>query len=415
MGDVTRLLPDAREDLAAYRARGGYTALAELASQPQALREILSRWPLTGLGGAHYPFSAKVTSALDTPGPRMVVCNAAEDEPGSLKDRVLVEVAPHTVIEGALLAAVAVEADELVFYVRETLPDAISSLTLALAEMELESLWPQFRIRISSAPTTYVAGEASAAIASIEGGEAKPRTQPPYPTESGVDGRPTLVSNVETLANLPRMVAAEAPAGRTLTRLATVTGDVTDSGVFEIDPSTTTFDELLQLAGGLPSGRTLKAFQPGGPSSAFLPAVLSGTLMSNDAIRGAGSEPGCLAVRVLADDRCLVEEVAQIAAFFAREQCGQCPGCRMKTTTYSTILAKVRDSAGSWDLLGQFATIDEFVSDMPRRCGLIDMPTPPVTSSVQHFRDDFAAHIERGACEGSHAPPSTLTNERHPS
>jgi len=409
------LLPETREDLAAYRARGGYAALVDVGSRPQYLRDLLSRWPLTGLGGAHYPFFSKVTSALDTPGPRTVVCNAAEDEPGSLKDRVLVEIVPHTVIEGALLAAVAVEADEVVFYVRETLPEAIASLESALAEVQRESSWPHFRIRIHSAPTTYVAGEASAAIASIEGGDAKPRTQPPYPTESGVDRRPTLVSNVETLANLPRMVAAEAPGGLTLTRLATISGDVENSGVFEVDPTTTSFADLIRLAGGLPAGRSLKAIQPGGPSSAFLPAALSDTLMSNEAIRGAGSQPGCLAVRVLADDRCLVEEVAQIAAFFASEQCGQCPGCRMKTSTYSTILAKVRDSAGSWDLLGQFATIDEFVSDMPRRCGLIDMPTPPVTSAVLHFRDDFAAHIERGSCDSSPAQPSTLTNERHPS
>ena len=395
--DGNTLIPPRRAALTDYQSLEGYLALRSAWSDRDTALAALGSTTLTGLGGAHFPFAMKLHSALQHPGPRVVVCNAAEDEPGSQKDRTLLELNPHVVIEGALLAAVALEADSLVFYVRESFDEPRTSLEAALAELPLiaEGLGRLPDIRIHAAPTAYVAGEASAAIRSIAGEEAKPAAEPPYPTESGLDGRPTLVSNCETLANLPRIVRGEA----SLTRLVTVTGDVVSPGVYEVDPDTTSFGDLVALAGGLPDpARPLKAIQPGGPSSAYLLASAASTRLTSSAIRAAGSQPGCLAVRVLDSRRCLVEDSMGVTQFFADEQCGQCPPCRMKTQNYAGIMRKIAAGEGTWAMLGQFATIDDFVADMPRRCSLIDMPTPAVTSAITHFRDDFAAHIDGHGC-----------------
>jgi NADH-quinone oxidoreductase subunit F len=400
-----RLLPITKQPLSAYRDEGGYRALEKARSDVAGLRETLAQTSLAGLGGARFPFSTKLKLALQSPGPRVVVCNAAEDEPGSRKDQTLLQRNPHLVIEGVLIAAHALDAERVFLYVSETLTEALDSLDRALTELAAEEgLLNGIEIRVCKAPTTYVAGEASAAIQAIEGREAKPVIQPPYPTESGVDGRPTLISNCETLANLRRVVEAgaqEPQSEAAYSRLATVSGDVAHPGVYEIQPDETSFADLITLAGGVTDsqgGGRLKAIQPGGPSSAYLPASAAGVLLTDSAIRAAGSQPGCLAVRVLSEDRCLVEEVADVTAFFAREQCGQCPGCRMKTQAYNKIIHQIQSGHGKWPMLDQLSVVDDFVADMPRRCALISMPTPPVFSAVELFRDDFEAHIERSTC-----------------
>ena len=397
------LLPDAPPDLQAYRERGGYDALAVARGDVEGLRLVLGGLDLTGLGGAHFSFARKLQLALATPGPRVVVCNGAEDEPGSRKDRTLLERNPHVVLEGALLAASAMDADVVYLYISEGLHEALEAVARALAELDAASgLRARVDIKIAKAPTAYVAGEASAVVSFLQGDEAKPRLQPPYPTESGVHGRPTLVSNCETLANLPRRVAASRLAEgnpEQWTRLATVSGDVAHPTVVEVVPELTTFADLIELAGGLAdTDAHLKAIQPGGPSSAYLDATAAGVRLTSAAIVAAGSQPGCLAVRVLASTRCMVEELVALTSFFAREQCGQCPPCRMKTQAYAASLERLQSGAASWTVLNQLAAVDEFVSDLPRRCALISMPSPPVTSAIALFREDFSSHIDTKAC-----------------
>jgi NADH-quinone oxidoreductase subunit F len=373
-----------------------YTALDLAAAEPDRLRRILSTTTLTGRGGAHFPVARKVEALLAAPGPRVVVCNAAEDEPGSHKDRTLLTVNPHTVLAGALLAAAALDAAEVVLYLGETSDAARDSVTAALPRAQAHAHRHGLpRPRLVRAPAHYVAGEATAVVRAIDGGPARPTGTPPYPTESGVGGRPTLVANCETLANLPRLLrAGDTPPP--LTVLATLTGDIAAPGVYEILPGTETFADLFARAGGVLG--SLKAFQPGGPSSRFLTAAAAATPVAAEAIRAAGSQPGCLAIRVLSADRCLVEVCAEITGFFGREQCGQCPPCRMKTQTYHRTIQLVGSGAGGRDLLGKLAVVDEFVADLPRRCSLIDMPTAPVDSALTLFPDDFAAHLEHGSC-----------------
>jgi len=400
---LLRSQPTGRAD---YEASGGYRGLRDVLDRPEQARSVLLSTSLTGLGGAHFPFARKAQLALAEPGPRVVVCNAAEDEPGSQKDRTLALVNPHVVVEGALIAAAVLEASDVWFYVSETLPDVLGSFTEAVAEVD-PSLRGNVRMHVFPAPAHSVAGEATAVVRAINGGDAKPLAQPPYPTESGVGGHPTLVANCETLANLPRVVRAGWSGGEASgppTRLATVTGDVVRPGVYEIRPDTDTVADLIALAGGISGSGLLKAVQPGGPSSAFLPAAAAGTLLSNEAIRAAGSQPGCLALRIFSTDRCMVEVVEEIADFFRREQCGQCPPCRMKTQAYHRTVHHVATGNGTWELLDKLSAVDEFVLDMPRRCALIDMPTPPVVSAQHLFREDFAAHIDRQACAAGESP-----------
>jgi NADH-quinone oxidoreductase subunit F len=391
------LLPPHRLDYASYLDQDVYLGLRHAAAEPDRAQRALLATPLTGLGGAHFPLARKVESALSTPGPRVVVCNAAEDEPGSRKDRALLLRNPHAVLEGALIAAVALDARDVILYISDTAQDECDSIICALNEVSERSSFAA--VRIVRADPRYVSGEATAAVDAINGGAGKPTGQPPFPTESGVDGLPTLVANCETLANLPRIVrAAWDQRPPTWTRLATVSGDVATPGVFEIDPAVDTFSDLFARAGGLAGSGHLKAFQPGGPSTRFLSAGCAGIPIADAAIRAAGSQPGCLAVRVLTTDTCIVEICEEITGFFSREQCGQCPPCRMKTQTYHRTMQQVLRQKGANDLLQKLTVVEEFVADMPHKCSLIDMPTPPVESARSLFPDDFTAHTEHGTC-----------------
>lgn len=399
------LLRESVTSLSAYQSHGGYEALVRARTDVETLRSIIYKTSLTGLGGAHFPFSSKLQSALEADGPRTVICNLAEDEPGSRKDQVLVERNPHVVLEGAMIAATALDASLIYLYVSEELTTSSDALYYALAELENDQqlLPPDLQIRIYHAPKTYVAGETSAVIEAIEGREAKPISQPPYATERGIGGKATLVSNCESLANLPRILSRglDAPLSNegTLSRLATVTGDVAFPGVFEVQPEKMTFGDLITLAGGIVgSSSHLKAIQPGGPSTSFLDATAADVLLTNAAIEAVGSQSGCLAVRVLSSRRCLVEELYELTTFFAREQCGKCPACRMKTQAYANVVQKIRDKRGSWRQLEQLSAVDTFVSDMPHFCALISMPTKPLMSALQLFRGDFEDHIDRLYC-----------------
>ena len=203
------LLPPLHLDRAAYTREGGYHALGNAVADPDRSRQALLATDLTGLGGAHFPLARKIASLLDVPGPRAVVCNAAEDEPGSRKDRTLLTRNPHLVLEGVLIAAEALDATDIVMYISESALDATQAVLTAIEEAATSPVAANAkRLRVVAAGTHYVAGEATAAVDAINGGPGKPTGQPPYPTERGIGGLPTLVANCETLANLPRLIRA---------------------------------------------------------------------------------------------------------------------------------------------------------------------------------------------------------------
>jgi NADH-quinone oxidoreductase subunit F len=394
----------AKESLATYRSRGGYQALrrALLQLPPAAVVDVVEAAGLTGRGGAGFPTAKKWRLAREHPGPRYVVMNGGEDEPGSHKDRILMEHHPHLVLEGVLLAAHALQAEAAYLYVNHGYAAAHASLKQALAEATAAGD-VTLKVELFPAPSEYVAGEDTASLEAIEGKKPLPRQKPPYPTVAGLFGRPTVVNNVETFANVPRIVLNGADWFKTIgkgscrgTAIFCLGEEVERPGAYEL-PFGTPLRSLIEKGGGLKGGRQIKAILPGGPSSAFLTADQLDVPLDYQSLKDAGSALGCGVVHLVAEGECLVEEVARIADFFAKECCGQCPPCRMETGMLKAILDKVQKGEGNAEQIAQLEKVVAFAKGKGL-CGFIHMPGPPILSAVRHFPQDFQSHIQDKRC-----------------
>jgi NADH:ubiquinone oxidoreductase subunit F (NADH-binding) len=389
------------------------------ASSPNALVETILASGLRGRGGAGFPTGRKLQLAADAMGePKYVVVNGAEDEPGSGKDRFVLERNPALVVEGALLAAWAVGARQVIFYISQRLDAAQRSLEAELTSasdlglVELcpslerdQTAGPRIAATVLSAPTAYVAGEDTAALEVIEGKEGLPRTRPPYPVTEGLWGRPTLVANVETVATLPAIVLRGADWYRNLgtvdtpgTMLFTLGEEMAHPGVYELELGTPLRLLLEGCGGGLASGVPIRAVLPGGPSSGFLPSDLLDTPLDHQSMRDAGSALGCGIVRVYGEDECMVEALEAIVGFFAAECCGQCPPCRMETGMLVQIVGQVRSGRATEALLDKLPEVVDFANGQGGICSFIGMPILPVKTALERFRDDFEHHLRTGTC-----------------
>lgn len=405
----------ARESIESYRARGGYDALRELVRTRarEAVIATLSEAGLRGKGGANFPTGRKwemVYGAAE--GQRCVVCNGGEHEPGSLKDRALLEYYPHAVLEGALIAAFAIGADSVYVYMTSDQVAALASMNRAIEEAKTQGLLALmqdaagFRCDVIcfAAPSTYVAGEETAALNAIEGREAKPRVKPPYPPVEGLFGRPTLVNNVETLATVPAILGRGAGWYKDLGRgggsghaLITLSSGVNRPGVYEV-PLATTLRELIDIyGGGTPGGRAVKAVLPGGPSLPFMNGADLDVTIDPDSLKALGTGLGCGAVRLWLDGECMVEATLEVAEFFAREQCGLCPPCRMETNNFVFALKQIQSGKGGPPTFLQIEKAAAFAKGKGR-CSLIHMAAAPVLSAVRLFRADFEHHLAHGRC-----------------
>ncbi len=407
-------VPEKKETLADYRLRGGYEALYRSITHgdpSSVVREIESA-KLRGRGGAGFPAAQKLALCAQAPGPKKyVVVNGGEDEPGSFKDRTLLEYVPHAVLEGALLAAYSVGAAEIFFYTNHTYLEARERIWEAIEEARMagfigeELFGTQFTIDVDSkaAPTPYVAGEDTAVLEVLEGRDPKPRPKPPYPVTAGLYGRPTVVNNVETLANIPPIVLHGANWYRTFgtaessgTMIFCMNEEWARPGAYELPYGAPEGFLTQDLAGGLKGGARLRAILPGGPSSAFLLPDPARPL-SPEALRAAGSSIGCGVMRGYAEGTCMMEAALEIANFFAKECCGQCPACRMETSSFSTIMEKVRQGQSPASALDQIPKLLAF-NKGKGYCSLIGMPGPPLISATKLFPEDFAAHLNTGTC-----------------
>jgi NADH-quinone oxidoreductase subunit F len=403
-----------REGLKEYRARRGYEALAQaLSGSAEDVVRIVSEAGLRGRGGAGFPTGKKWQLTRAAPDePRYLVMNGGEDEPGSKKDRVLLETLPHLVIEGVILSAYAICARKAYLYINARYDAAIKSITDALVEAKAAGYWGEnvlgsetsLDIEIVPAPHNYVAGEDTAALEVIEGKKPLPRQKPPFPVTVGLFGKPTAVNNVETLANVApimlngsqwyrRFGTAESPG----TMIFSLDDDVKRPGVYELAFGTPLRYLIEECGGGLKSGKPIKAIMPAAPSSAFLAPEKIDTPLDHDSMRGAGSSLGCGVVKLVSEGTCIVEEVLRIADFFTAESCGQCPACRMETNTLSMMLRKVQAGQGGKPMLEQFGKIIAF-NKGKGFCNLIAMPGPPIESAIQLFPADFDAHLTTGKC-----------------
>jgi len=409
-----RAVPEGREGLKEYRARGGYDGLAKaIKGLPENIVKIVSDAGLRGRGGAGFPTGKKWQFTREVPEqPRYLVMNGGEDEPGSKKDRVLLENLPHLVIEGVILSAYAIGASKAYLYINARYDDAIKSITDALAEARAASYWGEkilgsdfnLDLEIIPAPHNYVAGEDTAVLEVIEGKKPLPRQKPPFPVTVGLFGKPTSVNNVETLANVAPMFLKGAAWYRKFgtaesagTMIFSLNDDVNRPGVYEL-PFGTPLRYLIETCGGgLRSGLPIKAIMPAAPSSAFLPPEKIDTPLDHNSMRDAGSGLGCGVVKLISEGTCIVEEVLRIADFFTAESCGQCPACRMETNALSMMMKKVQAGQGGQPILEQFGKILAF-NKGKGFCNLIAMPGPPIESALKLFPADFEAHLTTGKC-----------------
>ena len=406
---------EGRKDLTEYRSGGGYKGLEKVLKgmTPETLIREINESGLRGRGGAGFPTGKKWAFTQEcSEQPHYVVLNGGEDEPGSKKDRLLMENLPHLVIEGVILASYAVGASKAYLYINSQYKTARDSMAQALAEAQEAGYWGEkilgsnfsLDIVFVAAPPNYVAGEDSAALEVIEDKQPLPRQKPPFPATVGLFGKPTAVNNVETLANIPPIIANGAKWYRSFgtpespgTMIFSLNDEVNRPGIYELPFGSSLRSLIEECGGGVKGGKAIKAILPGGPSSAFLPADKIDLPLDHNSLRAAGSSIGCGVVRIVTEGTCIVEEILRIADFFAAESCGQCPACRMETNTLAAMLKKVQQGQGGQPLLEQFSKIISF-NKGKGFCNLINMPGPPIESALRLFRSDFEFHLANGRC-----------------
>src|SRR5919108_1599453 len=385
---------EGREGLERYRARAGYEALARSVKwDPEEIIQEISDAGLRGRGGAGFPTGKKWSLTREcAEQPRYLIMNGGEDEPGSKKDRLLMENLPHLVIEGLVIGAYAVGASKAYLYINANYEAAIKSITDALAEAKAAGYWGEsvlgssfnLDIELIPAPQNYVAGEDTAALEVIEGKKAWPREKPPFPVTVGLFGKPTAVNNVETFANAAPIILHGAEWYRKFgtpespgTMIFSLNDDVNRPGIYELPFGTPMRYLIEECGGGIKGSKTIKAIMPAAPSSAYLPAEKIDTPLDHNSMRDAGSALGCGVIRVVAEGTCIVEEVIKISEFFTVECCGQCPACRMETNTLTSLLKKVQAGQGGQPILEKFGKVLAF-NKSQGFCNLIAMPGPPI-------------------------------------
>jgi len=404
---------EGREGLKEYQARGGYEGLAKaLKGPPEDIIQVVSDAGLRGHGGAGFPTGKKWQFTREAAEqPCYLVMNGGEDEPGSRKDRVLLENLPHLVIEGVVLGSYAIGASKAYLYINAKYEAAIKSVKDALDEAKTAGYWGQkilgtsfdLDIEIIAAPHNYVAGEDTAVLEVIEGKKPLPRQKPPFPVTVGLFGKPTSVNNVETLANVPRILLKGAEWYRgfgtkdcpgTMLFSLNETEDVQRPGIYEL-PFGTPLRHLIEACGGgLKEGKKIKAIMPGSPSSAYLPADKIDTPLAPSAMREAGSMLGCGVVHIVREGESIVDELVRITEFFAAESCGQCPACQMETKSLAMLMKKVHQGQGNTAMLEQFGKLLAF-NKGKGFCNLIAMPGPPIESALKLFPEDFHALLAK--------------------
>ncbi|MBI3665837.1 MAG: NAD(P)H-dependent oxidoreductase subunit E [Acidobacteria bacterium] len=406
-----------RTDLASdpYKGATRYGALRRLVQTRDwdGVIATLKASGLSGMGGAGFPTGVKWEAVRKAPGTeKYVVCNADESEPGTIKDRFIMHHLPHLVIEGMIIAGLVAGARKGVLYIRHEygvqeriLDEEIHKCKQdgILGLQVLGSDLP-FELEIFVSPGGYICGEESALLEAIEGKRAEPRNKPPFPVTHGLWNKPTVLNNVETFAHVPQILTngvewykTQGQGGAAGLKMVGVSGDVRKPGVFEIPMGTPASEVILNLAGGPPDGKQLKAFAPSGPSSGYLPASLVDVHLDFKSMAAAGSMLGSGAIVVCAEGRCMLDMALNAVKFFRNESCGKCVPCRMGSQKLVDILTGWTQGKGS---PADLQLVDE-LSDALRLtsiCGLGQFAHAPITSVLQHFRKEVEAHILRREC-----------------
>jgi NADH-quinone oxidoreductase subunit F len=404
------------EDIHEAVAAGAYAALAEaLERSPEGIVAEVTRAGLRGRGGAGFATGRKWALAREAGGSdKYVICNADEGDPGAYMDRTLLESDPHQVLEGMILCGLAVGARRGIVYVRAEYPLAVRIVTRAIAQARALGLLGRgilgsrvdFDIEVFQGSGAFVCGEETALIRSIEGQRGMPAHRPPYPVHSGLEGRPTVINNVKTLACVPpiiqrgaawfRSIGTEASPG---TAVFSVVGSVLHPGLVEIPMGVTLRTLVFDICGGIPKKRKFKAVQIGGPSGGYLSEAHLDLPIDFDSLSAAGAMMGSGGMVVLDEDACLVDVSRFFLDFTQKESCGKCTFCRIGTRHLLSILERLSEGGGRE---GDLELLERLSADVQEGslCGLGKTAPNPVLTSLRHFRADYEAHLNEKRCPG---------------
>jgi len=398
-----------------YIVHDGYAALGKVLSEmtPTQLIDEIKRSGLKGRGGAGFPTGLKWSFVAGASGKqKYVVCNADESEPGTFKDRLVLEGDPHKILEAMAIAGYAVGATEGYVYVRGEYALAQERLKLAIEQArELGILGKNvfgsgfdFDVHIHSGAGAYICGEETALIESIEGKRGEPRARPPYPTTNGLWNMPTLVNNVETLANIPPIIRNGANWYRSFgtanspgTKVYTILGNVNTTGLIEVPMGITLREVIAIYAKGMKNGRSFKLAQTGGSSGSIIPASLQDTPMDFDSFSRAGVSLGSGALLICDEDTCVVDMARVLINFFRRESCGKCTPCRIGTERAYNILTRISEGRGVMKDLDEILSLSENLTVLSN-CGLGQTAGTPLKDIINHFRAEVEAHIRLKVC-----------------
>ena len=399
-----------------YEARGGYQALRKILgqdggeglTQDQVIATVKES-SLRGRGGAGFPTGLKWSfMPRQFPGQKYLVCNSDEGEPGTCKDREIMQFNPHIVIEGMAIAAYAMGISVGYNYIHGEIFQTYERFEEALEEARAAGLLGNsilgssfsFQLHASHGFGAYICGEETALLESLEGKKGQPRFKPPFPASFGLYGKPTTINNTETFAAVPWIIRnggqAYLECGKPNnggTKIFSVSGDVERPGNYEI-PMGTSFAKLLELAGGVRGGRQLKAVIPGGSSAPVLPAsIMMDCTMDYDSISKAGSMLGSGAVIVMDDTRCMVESLLRLSYFYMHESCGQCTPCREGTGWMWRVIERIKNGHGRPEDLNLLNSVADNIQGRTI-CALGDAAAMPVRAMIKHFRPEFDHLIE---------------------
>lgn len=406
-----------------YIIHDGYQALAKAVTEmtPEEIYTTLEKSGLRGRGGAGFPTGTKwkfVRKAQSDK--KYVICNADESEPGTFKDRLILEGDPHSIIEALAIAAYTVGADEGYLYIRGEYSIAQERVKTAIAQAkEMGFLGNNifgtdfnFDLHVHSGAGAYICGEETALIESIEGKRGEPRARPPYPTTHGLWGKPTLVNNVETLANVapiirngPDWYRSFGPASSPGTKVYTILGNVNMTGLIEV-PMGITLREVIAIYGkGMKNGKTFKLAQTGGSSGSIIPASLQDTPMDFDSFAKAGVALGSGALLICDEDTCVVDLTKVLLNFFRKESCGKCNPCRIGNQRAYEILTNISEGTGSLKDLDDLMLLSENLYQLSN-CGLGQTAGAPIRDILNYFRAEVEAHIRLKVCPTGICPMS---------
>ncbi|MBI3015129.1 MAG: NADH-quinone oxidoreductase subunit NuoF [Candidatus Tectomicrobia bacterium] len=406
--------PNSRE-LETYRARGGYRALEKALKEikPDDLIDIVKRSGLRGRGGAGFPAGLKWSFVpKESKLPKYLCCNADESEPGTFKDRVIIEKDPHLLLEGITLTCYAIGIHTAYIYIRGEMVFGARVLEQAIAEAQRAGflgnniLGSDFHLEIyvHRGAGAYICGEETALMESLEGKRGEPRVKPPFPATRGLFGGPTVINNVETLANIPDIVlkgpewfAAIGTEKSTGTRVFCVSGHVNRPGTYELPMGVTARDLIYEHAGGIRGGRPLKAFIPGGSSVPFLTAEHLDVKLDFESVAQAGSLLGSAGFIVMDDTTCMVWAALNLCHFYEHESCGQCTPCREGTRWMSVVLERIEHGRGRQQDLDLLLDVCSNIRGQTL-CPFGDAALTPVESTVKLFRSEYESHIQGKGC-----------------